>query len=109
MHALPCRFVESSVGYLAGLASTAELVPIVRQHRDRMLTNVMLDTVNHLAVISTQICANVPCNREGFMSQSSNDLAGYQLLSNASTLSKGSTVDTSAMLCSSAYSLVACR
>ena len=71
MHALPCRFVESSVGFLSGLASTAELVPLVRQHRDRMLTKVMLIIANHLAVVSTLACANAPCNTKGFMIQSS--------------------------------------
>ena len=33
-----CRFVEGSVGYLSGLVSSAELVMLARQHRDRMLT-----------------------------------------------------------------------
>lgn len=36
------RFVEGSIGYLSGLVSAAELIPLARQHRDRMLAKVRL-------------------------------------------------------------------
>ncbi len=35
-----CSFVESSIGFLSGLVSSAELVLLARQHRDRMLAKV---------------------------------------------------------------------
>ena len=40
-HAL-CRFVDDCIAYLAGLVSTAEVLPVVRQQRDKMLTRVVI-------------------------------------------------------------------
>lgn len=36
------RFVDDCVAYLAGLVSTAEVLPVVRAQRDRMLTRVAI-------------------------------------------------------------------
>ena len=36
-----CSFVEGSLGFLSGLVSLAELIPLARQHRDKMLTKVL--------------------------------------------------------------------
>ena len=37
-----CRFVDDCIAYLAGLVSTAEVLPVVRQQRDKMLTRVVI-------------------------------------------------------------------
>ena len=37
-----CRFVDDCASYLAGLVSTAEVLPVVRQQRDKMLTRVVI-------------------------------------------------------------------
>lgn len=42
-----CRFVDDCVAYLAGLVSTAEVLPVVRQQRDRMLTRVVIGALQH--------------------------------------------------------------
>ena len=45
-HAL-CRFVDDCIAYLAGLVSTAEVLPVVRQQRDKMLTRVVIGALQH--------------------------------------------------------------
>ena len=47
-----CRYVEGSVGFLSGLVSAAEMVPLARQHRDRMLTKVCCAHAAALAKLS---------------------------------------------------------
>ncbi len=39
------RFVEDCVAYLAGLVSPAEVLPVARQQRDRMLSRVVADAL----------------------------------------------------------------
>ena len=43
-----CSFVESSIGFLSGLVSSAELVLLARQHRDRMLAKVTYPLIPEL-------------------------------------------------------------
>jgi hypothetical protein len=38
-----CRFVEDACAYLTGLVSPAEVLPLARAARDRMLARVVLD------------------------------------------------------------------
>lgn len=38
--AVACSLVEGSLGFLTGLVTPAELIPLARQHRDKMLTKV---------------------------------------------------------------------
>ena len=40
LQAVACSFVEGSLGFLSGIVSLAELIPLARQHRDKMLTKV---------------------------------------------------------------------
>ncbi len=35
-----CSYIEDSVAYLRGLVSPAEVLPVARQQRDRMLSKV---------------------------------------------------------------------
>ena len=37
-----CRSVEDCVAYLTGLVSSAEVLPVVRQQRDKMLARVAI-------------------------------------------------------------------
>ncbi len=42
MQHVMCRFVDDCIAYLAGLVSMAEVLPVVRQQRDKMLTRVVI-------------------------------------------------------------------
>ena len=41
------RFVDDCIAYLAGLVSTAEVLPVVRQQRDKMLTRVVIGALQN--------------------------------------------------------------
>ncbi|KAK9819680.1 hypothetical protein WJX72_001042 [[Myrmecia] bisecta] len=38
-------YIEDSISYLAGLVSPGEVLPVARQYRDRMLTKIMIETL----------------------------------------------------------------
>ncbi|KAL3133292.1 hypothetical protein ABBQ38_007172 [Trebouxia sp. C0009 RCD-2024] len=52
------RFVESSVGFLSGLVSTAEMVLLARQHRDKMLTKVVVGALQQAVEAQTPTSPN---------------------------------------------------
>lgn len=58
----PCRFIEGSLGFLSGLVSLAELIPLARQHRDKMLFKV-LSSMQCLVVAASHTCTD-RCEQE---------------------------------------------
>lgn len=52
--AVACSLVEGSLGFLTGLVTPAELIPLARQHRDKMLTKVTSCRNKLITVVARQ-------------------------------------------------------